>query len=115
MESSRTTDQTHVPYIARQTLNHWTTREALDNSLSKPKPFSVKDQIVTISGFEDYTVSVTIPQLLPLHLKSSYRQDANEYGSVPRKLDLQKQLLGPRTILWPKNLNSSLVLGDYNG
>ena len=113
--SSRTTDQTHVPYIARQTLNHWTTREALDNSLSKPKPFSVKDQIVTISGFEDYTVSVTIPQLLPLHLKSCYRQDANEYASVPRKLDLQKQLLGPRTILWPKNLNSSLVLGDYNG
>ena len=115
MGSSRTTDQTRVPYIATQTLNRWTTREALDNSLSKPKPFSVKDQIVTISGFEGYTVSVTIPQLLPLHLKSSYSQEANEYGSVPRKLDLQKQLLGPRTILWPKNLSSSLVFGDYDG
>ena len=27
--SSWTRDPTHVPYIARQTLNHWTTREAL--------------------------------------------------------------------------------------
>ena len=39
VESSWTRDQTHVPHIGRQTLNHWTTREVQDLSLqTSPSP-----------------------------------------------------------------------------
>ena len=34
--SSHTRDRTHVSCIGRQILNHWTTREVLDNSFNAP-------------------------------------------------------------------------------